>query len=1088
MSLIMSTRRACVIASLVAVLACSSDDDDADVSADASSGADAQAVDASDQGNNEPEGAGEPGASSGGRAGSTSENMQGAPGSEPGVSCGRPATDVRGDGCSDSNPATLMAALAPTLLDEGGVPIATSANVTYQDAASGDAITITFTIAGTFNADALSIVRAGPNQSTSERADVKTEVHGQDVTITVKDGGTYTLIEAIKPANGCGEKTISANVDASSNENLSALAGVTHLIGNISLKGTVSDLSAFKCLTVLDGSLEATASPMLTQIAMPWLVRIQGRVRITGLRGLTDLVLPKLRAVGRGTDGASLYLNQLPALKNVDIRNLVDAAGDVSLGTLGAMGDAPLTLHVDALTTLGGTLTLSTLKTLQNLRGFSGLSDVAGNFILDNTDALTTLLGLARLGHVGGQLSLKTNRGMFSAALDGLRSVGGNIVIADHPFVTSIDLPALTTLGSKDGTSLSLTTMPKLTAFNARALSKAAAQLSFSRLGDTADAPLALRFDELDTLQGDLTLTTLKTLETLDGFGKLSHIQGALSITACDKLATLGGLAKLAVITGPLSLENNKALSAAILPELNKLEGGLHAKDDPVLTTIELSALNALGSSDDFSIELSGLPMLTTLAAKNLGEMPAQLSLTRIGDKTDSELRLDFGALTTLHGGLTVSTVKTLRTLAGFPKLITLDGDLDINGTTQLAAVADLPALATIGGQINLANNMGMTAVTLEALTSLNAGLTAMNNAALTSIDLHALTKVGSNGAAGASNQASFALTGLPKLTLLDVGAITEIPGQLNLMRVADTAAGPLELKFGALTTLHGGIALMTVGTLENLEGFAELTRIDGDLSINRADRLTTLTGMSKLTHIDGQLSVDSNAKLSEVTFEALTEVGGRVYFNNDTALASIDLHALEHGGASSGFSMSLMGLPKLLHVDAQALVDADGQIGLNRLGDAAAGPLMLEFAALTSVRGTLTLTALKTLQNVDGFAKLSSITGTLTITSNPALTSVMGFKALTQVSGSVQVTGNTALSMCQARQFAQTLKPMGSSGGFSVTGNRVDDSCSMMGQAGSGGGMNSQAGAGAGGMAGAAGSGSAGMAGAGTGAAGSGM
>lgn len=975
MALISRVRRCGVMASLVAVLACS-DDDGGDVRPDDASQGDAQ-VNPADGSSGEPW-VSRPDAATG-PTGGYQDQGAGAAGDAAGSgsadepdaaagSCGAPAPDIRADGCSDQNPVTLMAALMPSASDENVVPIATSVVVTYPDAGSGEPITLTFTVSGALEGT-LAVVRAAPDQTVSMATALKPETKGQQVTVRVSDSGTYTLVGTPKPPNDCAEKTLSANVDAQTNEDLAMLDGVTHLVGNLGFKGMVSDLRPLKCLTFIDGSVEATSAGMLTQLALPGVVRIQGRVRLSGLRALTELSLPRLRAIGRGTDGASLDLSQLTELSAVDARSLVDVPGQLKFVTLGATGDAPLTLHFEALTTLGSSLTLSGLKTLQNLRGWANLSDVRGHFDLDNTDQLTTLLGLSRLQHVAGGVTLAANRGLFAAALDGLTVVDGGLTIKDHPFVTSVDLHALSKLGAKDGASLTVTGLPKLTHFAAPKLSDASAQLSFMRMGDTADAALELSFPGLVTLHGDLTLSQLKTLENLDGFAALTTLEGSLSLSADDKLETLGGLAKLTTILGQLSLETNKALREAGLGALTKLGGQLNVKDDSALTTLDLHALTSLGSSAGVSMTLSGLSALSKVDLSSLAEIPASVSLLRLGDRTEAALELGLTQLTALQGDLTVSMVKTLRTLDGLQKL------------------------TSIAGKLALDNDPGLDTVVLPALTTLGGGIAISNDLALSQIDLHALTQLGVVGAV------SLALTGLPKLTNLDLQA---------------------------------------------------LTNVAGDLSISRADDLTTLSGFGQLARIGGQLSVDNNAALTTLAFPALTEVAGRVYLANAAALTSVDLSKLTTVGMTGGYSVNLLTLPRLTSLNLKALADVPGQLNLTRIGDTASTALALDLSALTSVRGALTLSAIKNLPNVDSFAKLTSVGGTLAITSNPGLTSLMGFAALESVTGTVQITGNAALSTCLAKELALTIKGMPS--GSSVSGNLVDNSCLGNGQAGTGG------------------------------------
>ncbi|MET0387712.1 MAG: hypothetical protein ABW321_17205, partial [Polyangiales bacterium] len=625
-----------------------------------------------------------------------------------GPECVAPAPDLRAFGCTDDNTVELSATAAPALADDQ-VPIATALALTYPEGSASEPVTLVFRVSGSFDPTRLAVVRAEPRQSTGSVAEVEIEVHGQEVRVVVAVGGTYTLVESPKPPRGCSDKLVRANVNAQTDADIAPLQGATRVVGNLTIRGTVSELAALQCLTFLDGALEVNAAGMLAKIDLPGLARVQGRIHLVNARSLTELLLPRLRSVGLATDGVSVHLEQLTELHTVDAHSLVDAAGDLVFDRLGGTADAPLTLSLDALTYLPGDLTLAGLKTLQSLQGFAQLSTVAA-LDLNNTEQLTRLTGFAKLQRVRGRLSLAANKGLYAAAFDGLREVGGGIVLKDHMFVTTLDLHTLTLLGASDGVSLSLQNAPKLGLLDARALEYTPGSVLVGRVGDTAEAALALQLDALSDVQGDLSLTQLRRLDHVDGLGALSHVGGQLAIGNTEQLAAVSGLAKLASIDGALTIEANRALDRVELPALETL-GSASFKDDAVLRVIALPKVNAATGP----VSLSGLTKLTELQLPAASALPGGLTLTRVGDTAGSPLQLDLAALTST-GGLTLTALKTLPNVDPFAKLTRVDGNLAVTSNPALTSLSGFDALDTLGGNLQITGNQALSTCAAESI------------------------------------------------------------------------------------------------------------------------------------------------------------------------------------------------------------------------------------------------------------------------------------------------------------------------------------------------------------------------------------
>ncbi len=96
-------------------------------------------------------------------------------------------------------------------------------------------------------------------------------------------------------------------------------------------------------------------------------------------------------------------------------------------------------------------------------------------------------------------------------------------------------------------------------------------------------------------------------------------------------------------------------------------------------------------------------------------------------------------ALTTVHGGLTVSQNSLLQNLGGLQSLVTVDGAFTVNGNNSalFTTIADttLTSLATVGGTFAVTNNSSVETIDIPTLTS-TGPLTIADNPALTSLSL----------------------------------------------------------------------------------------------------------------------------------------------------------------------------------------------------------------------------------------------------------------------------------------------------------------------------------------------------------------
>jgi hypothetical protein len=204
------------------------------------------------------------------------------------------------------------------------------------------------------------------------------------------------------------------DVEATTDQELHVLAGVTCLDGSLELGGNVAKLGPLKKLTEIKGNL-----------------RIARAERLSSLRGLDALV----RVGGELSIGGPKA--GVPKLRNIDgLRGLVEIGGDlwISGGYIFEPGKSRMSPidGVDGLTSLarvGGTVHLFDVRAF---RGMNALVEIAGNLEVEHGD-FTVLAGFKKLERIGGSILFKNNQKLIRIdAAPKLATVGGDVVVDCH--------------------------------------------------------------------------------------------------------------------------------------------------------------------------------------------------------------------------------------------------------------------------------------------------------------------------------------------------------------------------------------------------------------------------------------------------------------------------------------------------------------------------------------------------------------------------------------------------------------------------------------------------------------------------------
>lgn len=596
-----------------------------------------------------------------------------------------------------------------------------------------------------------------------------------------------------------------------------------------------------------------------------------------------------------------------------------------------------------------------------DLNALDGVTRLDGSLSIGGT--VNDLAKLRCLTAITGSLTVSSANALVDMSLDGLAQLTGQLVVQSSSALKQVKLPRLRSVGASGNYSVYLASLTELVNVDIGGVVELPQGLYLGDLGSTGDAPLTASFASLTTLGGGLTVTSSSSILNLDGFRALSAVSGTITVSS------------------------NKALtSAAALSAVQRVGGGVVIQSDNKLTTIDLKTLTSVGGASANSLVFYDLPELVSANVSALGETAGTLYLVQLGMTGDSPLTLNFGALTTVRGNLTLNNAASLTNLDGFAKLTTVDGNVSIQEDDGLLQANGLAKLKTVGGQLQL-----------------------QGDDLLTAIDLSALTDVGN--AAGNS----IILSALNELVSVKAGALGELPAVLYLTQLGATADGPLTLDFGQLTIVRGAMYLNGLTRLQNLDGFAKLTTVTGALNVNDNPELQNANGLA-----------------------ALKTVSGAIQLNNDAKLTTIDLRALTNvGSAGNGYSLLFTSLPKLTNVNCSALGETAGGLDVNAVAETAGAPLVLNFANLTTMRGWFFINTAGTLADLNGFAKLTTINGGMTISNNNALASIAGLNTLSTLTGNLTIQNNAQLPTCAAKALRDRVKA--GVAGQVISGNWAD-------------------------------------------------
>ncbi len=347
------------------------------------------------------------------------------------------------------------------------------------------------------------------------------------------------------------------------------------------------------------------------------------------------------------------------------------------------------------LTDVTGDLILRNCNALTSLQGLDAILSVGGDYIIMNNPVLNTpgMHGI-ELITIGGDFIFEDNNSMSSIAFfTDIDVVSGNVTIRNNSLLNEIDLISLETVGG----SFILRNNDALVSFDF---------VSFTSCG-------ALRIEDnllLETGTSGLTdigsafISNNAELQNLNILTNVVNIQGDfafLSVVQNPKLTDISGLNNLEIIEGTIELRDG---IYPILDGMNNLvtvDGGIRIFSNTSLT--EISGISNLVSCDFVDLfnntllsEISGLNSLTTVTGGSFDIFGSPLTNNLPGLSNLQEVNSDFR----------ITSCSSFADMSMFATLNSVGGDFILENNPLLnncCVLIDLEPI--VGGDIFLSNN-----------------------------------------------------------------------------------------------------------------------------------------------------------------------------------------------------------------------------------------------------------------------------------------------------------------------------------------------------------------------------------------------
>jgi len=281
------------------------------------------------------------------------------------------------------------------------------------------------------------------------------EIEG-DVTI-----GYDGYLTDITNLNGLNMVTaIYGSLHINTNENLGDLSGLNALesIGGdfiVENNDGITNLSGLDALESIGGDLYVVENDNLTSFT--------GMESLTTISGLLEmghnLTFSSFSGLSALTYVGGIEMNYVHQLQNMQgFSSLTQVDGDLYISSCNGLVDLS---GFEGVETITGAVSINTVTSIGSLLGFDGLATVGGDLNILDLDNLSNISALDELAQVGGMLEIAGCATLETlTGLETLTSIGGKLKISGNSLITS--LTGLDNIESQSITDLEIRYNPVL--------------------------------------------------------------------------------------------------------------------------------------------------------------------------------------------------------------------------------------------------------------------------------------------------------------------------------------------------------------------------------------------------------------------------------------------------------------------------------------------------------------------------------------------------------------------------------------------------------------------------------------------------
>ena len=749
-----------------------------------------------------------------------------------------------------------------------------------------------------------------------------------------------------------------------------ALAGdITKIMGNVTISGSVTDLSVFNAIDTITGFLQVSG---LTQLrALSQASGSDDYVGLTNLKMVGDYFI-----VGQGEipSSSSLIGSSNTSLDSVGyFPRLENIGGSFEIRdntSLDAVGSFPV------LRSIGGRFRLRDNHQLLHIPDFDALVQTGQEITIEVNNKLITVGSFPRLETIGGDLNFSNNKKLtMRGTYPVLRSIGNNFKVVNCDMLQSInDFPSLTTISGSlqiegnnvlsDCCGLSKLLSRNIISRNTTIRDNAAGCNSEDQATDEMNCDPFVESSMDEVRVPFFPSETSFTFESNTRWQLSKPSSGADWITMFSDATTnvtdslIGGTDSRRTQT-TVTIHNAEntpnELRTAKLP-ITFLDAAGEVLTSPLpdtLTVIQGTNQRYIGD-----IEVSTQAALDTLKASGRPFADGHAIHIIEGNVTISGSVIDlsiFNAIDTITGNLQVEDLMHLDVL---------------NKETDPGSYEGFTNLRMIGGDFRVENN--------DSLISIS-----------TFLNLEAV-------------KGNVELKGNNRLTYVEFSSLDSIDGYLSIQRNRSL----MKVLFGELGKIGGALEVLRNTSLISLEMFPDL------MSIGTSDRFVPSlsresTSVSLL--VEDNRNLRSCCVLSSFITEGSHAVLGGVYINDN--FTGCDTVSSITCGDRSDFVL----VTNQAEADALNLSGTLGNVFVVEVLGPNDAPItdLSVFNNITEITGDFIVketSSLTALNSANSNPLLVSVGGDFLIDKNKSLMEIGNFSSLTKIGGNLAVRGNGSL------------------------------------------------------------------------------